>query len=493
MALALASVGLLACSATPAMALPGSKISTAQYTPVANYPGMQHLHYEYGPIAIAPGQNTIEFRGTQLKPAVPGYITRFKPNLIYTKSRKVPRVDVIHLHHGVWLIDGYPTMAAGEEKTSLNFPQGYGFHSDPDDNWVLNYMIHNLTPTPTSVKLTYDIDFVPDSQPAAAGITRTHPLWMDVAGLKTYPVFDAIKGHGKNGRFTFPDQAKGSARNNIGFAHKYNVSNPMTIVGTAGHLHPGGLYNNLHVTRGGNRKLLFQSRAKYFEPAGAVSWDVSMTATRPSWRVALKPGDVLTTNVAYDTSRASWYESMGIMVLWYANGTRPEADDPYTDGVDTTGLLTHGHLPENDNHGGDPFPLPDARDLADGFRTSGVDIKDFGYGRGDLNGSGKAGRPPVVKKGSSITFTNLDATSDIPYAKAAFHTITACKKPCNRSTGVAYPLADGNAKFDSKELGYGTPAAGTIKWSTPKGLAAGTYTYFCRIHPFMRGAFRVRK
>jgi plastocyanin len=102
-----------------------------------------------------------------------------------------------------------------------------------------------------------------------------------------------------------------------------------------------------------------------------------------------------------------------------------------------------------------------------------------------------------VKKGSSLTFTNLDGSSDIPYSQQAYHTLTACKRPCNRSTGVAYPLADGNAKFDSKELGYGpagyTPASNTNKWSTPKGLAPGTYTYFCRIHPFMRGAFRVKR
>jgi len=26
---------------------------------------------------------------------------------------------------------------------------------------------------------------------------------------------------------------------------------------------------------------------------------------------------------------------------------------------------------------------------------------------------------------------------------------------------------------------------------TPQDLPSGTYTYFCRIHPFMRGAFRV--
>ncbi|MFL5782276.1 MAG: hypothetical protein ACJ760_13260 [Thermoleophilaceae bacterium] len=492
----LAATLLLACLASPALAaLPGGKISAAQLEPVASYPGIQHRHYETAPIAIEPGQNSIDYQPTaSLKPQVPGYITRFRPNLIYSQSRKVPRVDVIHLHHGVWLINGYPTMAAGEEKTSLNFPQGYGAHHDPNDSWILNYMIHNLTPTPTSVKLTYDIDFVPDSAAAAKNITAAHPLFMDVAGLKSYPVFDAIKGHGVNGKYTFPDMARSpAARSNIGFAHQFTARQNMTLIGTAGHLHPGGLYNDLRVTRNGQRKLLFRSQAKYFEPAGAVSWDVSMTATRPSWRPAIKKGDVLSTNVTYDTSKASWYESMGIMVVWYADGKQPKAVDPYSGQVDTTGLLTHGHLPENNNHGGDPFPLPDASKLADGFQTNGVSIRDFLYGSGDLNGTGKAGRPPVVKKGQSITFTNLDATSDTPYSQEAYHTITACKRPCNRSTGVAYPLADGNARFDSKELGYGTPGAGTNTWSTPKGLAPGTYTYFCRIHPFMRGAFRVKR
>jgi hypothetical protein len=32
---------------------------------------------------------------------------------------------------------------------------------------------------------------------------------------------------------------------------------------------------------------------------------------------------------------------------------------------------------------------------------------------------------------------------------------------------------------------------GKVTWQTPRNLAPGTYTYFCRIHPFMRGSFRV--
>ena len=38
---------------------------------------------------------------------------------------------------------------------------------------------------------------------------------------------------------------------------------------------------------------------------------------------------------------------------------------------------------------------------------------------------------------------------------AKYHTITACKAPCNRTTGIAYPTANASIQFDSQELGYG--------------------------------------
>ena len=41
---------------------------------------------------------------------------------------------------------------------------------------------------------------------------------------------------------------------------------------------------------------------------------------------------------------ASWYESMGIMVVWMAVGDTT-GHDPFTTPVDTQGMLTHGHLP----------------------------------------------------------------------------------------------------------------------------------------------------
>ena len=157
----------MTASAAQAAELP-ARIAAKTYVPAATYPGIQHLHFEYGPDRHRAraehdrgATQPAEAAGAGLPPA------RFRPNLIYTKSHKVPRVDVIHLHHGVWLINGYPTFAAGEEKTTSILPQGYGYHYKPSDGWIMNYMIHNLTPTPTKVFITYDIDFIPDSAPAA--------------------------------------------------------------------------------------------------------------------------------------------------------------------------------------------------------------------------------------------------------------------------------------------------------------------------------------
>jgi plastocyanin len=150
------------------------------------------------------------------------------------------------------------------------------------------------------------------------------------------------------------------------------------------------------------------------------------------------------------------------------------------------GVLTHGHLPENDNHGGAPDPnhYQDVTKLPSREVPSGtvLPIADFAY-QGDM---ADASTIPTIKAGGSLMYRNDDAKQDIP------HTLTSCKAPCDRSTGIAYPLADGVPRFDSGELAQiGPPSNGQLTWDTPKGLPPGTYTYFCRIHPFMRGAFRV--
>ncbi len=145
----------------------------------------------------------------------------------------------------------------------------------------------------------------------------------------------------------------------------WTLKNPETLVFAAGHLHPGGLHVDMRSRATGPTRAAStgtirprsgpcsQSNAHYYEPAGAVSWDVSMEATRPDWRISLKAGDTVSINVTYDVRKASWYEAMGIMPLAVSETYDPPAKDPFDDDAavkamyDQGGILTHGRLPEN--------------------------------------------------------------------------------------------------------------------------------------------------
>ena len=63
--------------------------------------------------------------------------------------------------------------ATGEEKSILTLPTGYGYKYHPTDKWLLNYMLHNLTPDPKQVWITYDIDLIPDTAVPSATSTPT--------------------------------------------------------------------------------------------------------------------------------------------------------------------------------------------------------------------------------------------------------------------------------------------------------------------------------
>ena len=489
--------------------------------------GVEHMHFMVGPIKVTPGQNRYAFRPilANERPDVVGWITAFRPNLVRADG-SVPPTNLVMFHHGVFInmsredatFPGFPErfLGSGEEKTKVVFPPGFGYRYRVNDNWVLNHMIHNLTSQPMTLYVSYSIDFIPDGSPAAQGMRAVRPIWMDVRNGDGYPVFDVLRGSGgKDGKFTYPDDdpnayPDGWQRN------LWQVDRNGVLIGTAGHLHTGGLATDLYLRRtdaryegrnfrklatpaqrrrcrnrspsvAGNRVHLFRSDARYWEPAGPVSWDVSMKATRPSWKVAVHKGDLLEVNTTYETRLGSWYESMGIMVVWMADGGGGK--NPYKTKVDWPGRVTHGHLSENNVHGGGPSNLPDPRKLPGVLATGALSISGFTYEQGDLRLSTPNDRPPVIKEGKSLTFelSQQDSSQEI------WHSLTSCTPPCNKSTGIAYPIPNGRFQFDSGQLGTHTPAVGRTTWETPKTLPPGTYTYFCRIHPSMRGSFRVVK
>ncbi|MDX6699202.1 MAG: hypothetical protein QOE65_2599 [Solirubrobacteraceae bacterium] len=483
---------LLTCLLLPLLA-------TAPAAHAAKLPrDVERITYRY-PIDLQPGTNIIKIRIGVPHPDRPGYIVRFVPNLT-RRDGTIPATDKVHLHHAVWLraaagaasTPGYPAeivTATGEEKTRIVLPRPYGFRVDPSDTWLLNDMIHDLTNRGMKLYITWTVDFVPADSALGRRLHPVSPVWMDVERGSAYPVFDVLMGSGRQGKFTYPNQQPGA----YGAGPRKNevaMDRPGTLVGFAGHMHPGGLYDELRLQRGARSKLLFRSEARYFGGHPPVSWDLGMTATPADWRVRIEPGDKLRVSATYDTRHGSWYESMGIMMGWIAYDDTT-GKDPFTSKIATRGTPTHGHLHENDNWGGGATGIADPATLPNGSAPNAiVPIGGFKYRYGDLSGVGSRRNPPTVPVGSSLEFVNRDTGKE-----GVFHTVTACRAPCNRSTGIGYPLPNGSPIFDSGQLGFGpagfTAASNRDSWRTPSNLAPGTYTYLCRAHPFMRGAFRV--
>jgi hypothetical protein len=463
-------------------------------------PDVTRYKFRYGPLIAGAGQNLILFGPVTIeRPPGSGYGVRFKPDLEDRQGR-VPPIEQVHTHHGLLLTMSrfditYPSIpqrfsAWAEEKTIGTLPRPYGYYVSSGDKWAINYMLHNETSQARELFITYEVDWVPIESNLAKRMRGVQPVWMDVRNGSAYPVFDVQRRFGgAAGRFTYPDQAKPDPYAGGPPRNKWTVNGDGTLVATVGHVHPGGLFTDLNLTRKGKTVRLFRSVAKYFDPNGPVSWDMAMTYTPANWRVAVKKGDVLSVNATYDTTKLSAYEAMGLMVPYIAYGDHTGVN-PFTHRIATSGKITHGHYHAADNYGGKRTGLPDARKLPNGRNAGGgVAVANWTYLPGDVGLGNGLGDPPLVQPDKPLTFLNADEGGQV------FHTITSCRAPCNGSTGISYPLPNGQVDFDSGELGFGPPdySAATNKdvWTAPRNLPPGTYTYFCRVHPFMRGAFRV--
>ena len=236
------------------------------------YPGMtQDMTYCYGPVRSSRGRTSSGSTRRTSSRMSPGYITRFDPELVYTNGT-VPRVDVLHLHHAVWVVNGTPQFAVGEEKTILQLPQGFGWPSHPADCWFVNDMLHDLVAQPARSTSSGESTSSPrhrQRRRRTGHAHRANTRWMDVAGdpERIYPVFDALRSRWARtaatpsptrlrrqtwARARWPGDQR--IRTAVGTAQTWTAPHPETLIGTAGHLHPGGLDTQLKVSAAGARR-----------------------------------------------------------------------------------------------------------------------------------------------------------------------------------------------------------------------------------------------
>lgn len=344
----------------------------------------------------------------------------------------------------------------------------------------------------------------------------------------------------------------------LGLDANGNTKKCAVLINMGGHLHPGGLRDEVAVLRDGEIRPILISDAVYWggpnfgSPSlgGAPpnSWDMSMTGqlgapvpngrAKSAWKILIQPGDQLILNGVYDTETGSSYDQMAIVMSWMSPGYEADAIDPFaedvifdagwTEGPGVTprpqglpaaidvgctpgkipageenagktvlclrGNVTHGSMPSRQHHADCNMtatcrPIAPATDLGIPLADTTITMQGFHYGQLDQTYATAVGITKIPA-GTELTFYNPDTAGMI------WHTITSCPAPCTGTTSASYPFpasGDTPVDFDSTILcvGLGCSTAGTTEWDFTVPDSPGVHTFFCRIHPFMRGVFEV--
>jgi hypothetical protein len=508
------------------------------------------LKYYFGPYTVPPGHdaNRVDID----LPVQDGFIIAVEPGMRRVNDLTEPSHQEGHIHHAHWFAldpgnkeDNYTKgntewiFGNGDEETKADFsersaaePNGpiYGQYVGKGGPQLMIYMLHNKTSQPLNVWIVLDVTFIHGTkeQLKAKGGRPYH----DISGVLFGRTFDVPRQPAGDGRWLEGKETK---------PIEWTSTIEGTLIGTGGHLHPGGLHVDIEnmgskgnpcpsdgkSPQGGTT--LYRGDA-LFNRGVLFSEDFQMEVTHPNFRAPIHVGDRIRLTGTYENKDHAWYTAMTHAGFYIDEQQKPKGRcKPYLVGdvkekrtvtklgrkrvkfsIDRRGKLVRKAWREKKTEtvGVDPiegvqnrpwghhpdllcgitgFPACDKPEVKrpEGREVDQVNIANFLYVPGDMSLSGEDGAPVRVKKGSSLRFFNADQMAGIR------HTVTTCPWPCNGQYVANYPLADG--RWDSTTLGFDAIDGGNPNplAETPKDLPVGKYAYFCRIHPWMRGAFEV--
>ena len=512
----------------------------------------ENLKFYFGPYVVPAGHdaNRVDID----LPVRDGYIVSVEPGMRRVQNLTEPGHQEAHIHHAHWFAldpgnkeDNYTKgnsewiFGNGDEETKADFsersaadPKGpqYGQYIGAAGPQLMIYMLHNKTSQPLNVWIVLDVTFVHGTK-AELSKKGDRP-YHDISGVLFGRTFDVPRQPDGDGTWLEGKDTK---------PVEWVSTVDGTMIGTGGHLHPGGTHvdmenlgpkehpcpNDGRGPQGGTTlyrgDALFRHDVKYSE-------DFQMEVTHPAWRAPIHKGDRIRITGTYENRDHAWYTAMVHEGIFIDEQQPPKGRcKPYLVGgleekrtvtklgkkrvkwsISKRGKLVRKARRERKKVevGIDPVegvqnrPWGKHQDLlcgipgwpscdrpevkrAPGRATSIVNIANFLYVPGDMTLAGEDGAPPRIKEGQSLKFVNEDQNAGIR------HTVTTCPWPCNGPYVANYPLADGT--WDSTTLGFDAIDGGNPNpiAETPKELKAGKYAYFCRIHPWMRGAFEVEK
>jgi plastocyanin len=485
----------------------------------------------FGPYTVAPGHdgNRVDLE----LPVHDGFLVALEPGMRLVADGSEPSHQEAHIHHAHWLAfdpgnpeDSYTrgltewVFGAGDEETRADLQPrsdaelaargpgapAYGQFVGRSAPQVVVYMLHNKTAQPLVVYIALDVTFVHGT---AEEIERaTGRPYHDVTGAlfgRTYNVPRGRDGDG-DGYYEYAEDS--------GRTIEWTSTVDGVIVGTGGHLHPGGvevtIENHGRALPGGGTtcgtdgrayggRMLYRGDA-LFRNDVLYSEDFQMEVTPPAWRAPIRKGDRIRLSGRYESREHAWYAVMTHAGFYIDEAQDPDSVDPDgdcaptlidgssadpTEGIPNRPWGHHEDAICGEQYGAPPCEPYAPSDPGPGIETSTVLIADFAYLPGQLGGRGALGAPPRVRRGTPLRFVNVDQAAGIR------HTVTTCRWPCNGPYVANYPFADG--AWDSGTMGYDPIDGGNPSplAETPPTLPAGKYAYFCRIHPWMRGAFEV--
>ena len=498
-----------------------------RYVPKA--PGTtENLSLYYGPYTIPPGwdMNRVDLE----LPTQNGFLIALEPAMRRVQDLSEPMHTEAHIHHAHWFgfdpgnaEDNYFRQLGpgthewvfgnGDEETRADFrrrtaaePNGpvYGNYLPAGRNQTVIYMLHNKTAQPMEVWIVLDVVFQHGTRAQLEALTGRQ--YHDVNGMlmgRTFNVPREANGDGQWENIKDQKTADGKER-----PIEWVAPRDGTIIGTGGHLHPGGTEVTMEnygskenpcpadsKGRGYGGTLLLDS--DIINRNAPLSEDYQTEVTHPAWRAPIRKGDRIRISGKYANKDHAFYYAMTHAGFYFDYEQPPKGHcKPYVVGPakkkvkdPTSGVPNRPWTMEDEYCGwgkAKPCDKPEEKPAEDAFaRQNVVHIANFQYLPGDRSSNTTGGKIPSIKQGEQITFVNDDQFANIR------HTITTCPWPCNGRYVANYPHADG--AWDSDTLGYDPIDGGTPnpRAQTPTDLQPGLYTYFCRIHPWMRGAFRI--
>lgn len=446
---------------------------------------------------------------------------------------------------------GFDYMAADADRYAAGIRYGNAMRRGEAMGFIS--MLHNKTSTAMVVWLEGRFEIVWGSREeikAATAADPAHPLWGSdgipasnhiASGIDFRPLLPVLHGDTfqvpkTGGMYTYPldvgpgDPNVGTATGRIqaGVGHLWTAPTDGMIVIGAGHLHPGGtevIVSNLGSQASpcasgsdGIPGTTIASIDAYYRMEQAVdstpvpgrdlamsgspyfpSEEFQMGITQNGWRAYVRAGDRIAINGTYDTSEHAFPDAMSFF------GFYMDTEEPVAPAQACTAELTDSPGAPADqvaasqpNRLWDPHPSalfcnpcddPEGAVTTLGQWTNLVTIGAFVYAPGNL-GTTEATGVPWVNQGESLTFVNAD------WAEALVrHSITSCAFPCNGGYYANYPFHDGT--FDSGSLGF-TPVetyergSDAPVWTLDTSdLEPDIYSYYCRLHPTMKGSFAV--